>query len=245
MIIRILKTLVTSTFACTLLMLSGVSLSFAQSDRPAIDKSKIPATADKLTGFVPSGWKIEEQINGDVNADSISDVLLKLVEDKPKEDKEGRQIDRARALVVVLKGTDGKLTNGAVADKLLQCTGCGGAFYGVVDAPADVKVDKGVIIVDQDHGSREVSGMTFRFRFESASGKFLLIGFDYRSGDRATGDAASESTNYATGARISTRSNAKGKKDSVSRSQAPKTKTYIDQVDYEKFEEEASARIDG
>jgi hypothetical protein len=242
---RFFGSFTTGTFVCTLFVLFMAAMAFAQDDRGAIDKSKIPPTADKLSGFVPAGWKIEQQINGDVNADGVADNLLKLVEDKPSEDKEGVKIDRARALVVVLKGADGKLMNAAVADKLLQCTGCGGAFYGVVDAPADVKIEKGVIIVDQDHGSRTVSGMTFRFRFESATGKFLLIGFDYRSGDRATGDAASESTNYVTGARITIQSAGKGKKDSVTRSQVSKTKTYIDQVDYEKFEEEASSRVDG
>lgn len=244
MINRNLKAFIAGFFACTLLILFSSNLTSGQDDRAAIDKSTIPATAAKLAGFVPAGWKIEKQINGDVNADGIADSLLKLVEDKPSEDKEGMKIDRARALVIILKGSDGKLTNAAVADKLLQCTGCGGAFYGVVDAPADVKIDKGVIVLDQDHGSREVSGMTFRFRFDAASGKFLLIGFDYQSNDRLNGNTVSESTNYVTGARITTQISGKGK-TTKTRSQVSKTKTYIDQVDYEKFEEEASTRVDG
>jgi hypothetical protein len=234
-------------FACAWIALFAAFpvTSLAQPDRAAIDKSKIPATAAKPSGFVPAGWKIEEQITGDLNGDSKPDYVLKLVEDKPKESKDGIQIERVRALVVVLQEADGKLRNVAVADRLLQCTGCGGALYGLVDAPASVKIEKGVIIVQQDHGSRTVSDMTFRFRLEPETSRFLLIGFDYHSGDRATGDAASESTNYITGARITTQSNGKGKKDTTTRSQVAKTKTYLDQIDYEKFEEEASGRVDG
>jgi len=211
--------------------------SFAQDAAP-IDKSKIPATGDKAASFVPAGWKIEEQIKGDVNADTKPDIVLKLVEDKPSTTKDDIKVDRSRALVVLLALDDGKLKNAAVADKLLQCTGCGGAFYGFVDAPANVKIEKGVIVVDQDHGSRDVSEMTFRFRYEASTEKFLLIGFDYSNDDRATGDSASESTNYVTGVRITKSGKGKGKSSKVS-----KTRIYIDDADYQTLEEKASARL--
>ena len=110
-----------------------------------------------------------------------------------------------------------------------------------MDAPANVKIEKGVIIVNQDHGSRELSEVTFRFRFEAESGKFLLIGFDYAEHDRATGSSATESTNYITGARITTTGN--GKKDTTVKSTVKKSKIYIDQIDNEKFEEDASKRL--
>src|SRR5205814_10666602 len=141
--------------------------------------------------------------------------------------------DRARALIVLLQGADGKLSRAAIADKLLQCTGCGGAFYGVVDAPANVKVENNVIVVEQDHGSREVSDVTFRFRYDPASQRFILIGFDYAERDRANGKSASESTNYLTGVRKTN-----GKASTV-----PKTKVFMDDVDYEKLEEGAVKRL--
>ena len=242
-----LKSFTAGACACAVIALftSLPARSFAQDVRTVIDKSKIPATAGKPSGFVPAGWKIEEQLTGDLNSDSKPDYLLKLIEDKPTESKDGVRIDRARALVVVLQDADGKLKNAAVADKLLQCTGCGGALYGLTDAPANLKIEKGVIVVEQDHGSRTTSDVTFRFRFEPETAKFLLIGFDYKSGDRATGDAASESTNYITGTRITTTSNGKDKKDTTTKTTVPKSKTYLDQIDYEKFEEEASGRVDG
>ena len=129
----------------------------------------------------------------------------------------------------------------AVADKLLQCTRCGGAFYGVSESPANVQIEKGIIVVDQDHGSRNLTNTTYRFRYDAASQQFILIGFDYADADRATASVVSESTNYLTGVRIVTRG--KGNRDIKSRSTIPVKKTSIEQVDSEKFEAAAAKRL--
>jgi hypothetical protein len=50
-----------------------------------------------------------------------------------------------------------------------------------------------------------------------------------------------ESTNYLTGARIVTRE--KGNKKTNTRSQVSKGKIFFDDVDWEKFEEEADKRL--
>lgn len=211
-----------------------------QDDRGKFDKSTIPDSATKASQFVPKGWKIEEEIKGDVNNDNKPDLLLKLVEDKTKETKNGSMIDRERALVIAV-ADGGTWKKAAVADKLLQCTGCGGAFYGVVDAPAYVKVVKGVIVVNQDHGSRETSEVTLRFRLEKETGRFLLIGFDYAESDRLDGSSVTESTNYVTGTRITTF--IKRRKPATKKTQIAKTKMYIDDVDYEELEGQASERV--
>jgi hypothetical protein len=217
------------------------AMSFSQDDRVVINKSLIPATADNVNQFVPAGWKIEEQLSGDLNGDGAPDYALKLIEDKPAKDKDDNTTQRYRAVVIVLKNADGKLTRAGVADKLLQCTQCGGAFYGVVEAPANVKIEKGVIVVDQDHGSRDLANTTYRFRYDPETQRFVLIGFDYADADRATGTVNSESTNYLTGARIVMKG--KGKRDATTRSQIPKKKVFLEDVDYEKFEEEAGQRL--
>ena len=104
-------------------------------------------------------------------------------------------------------------------------------MYG--EAPANVKIEGNVIVVEQDHGSREVSDVTFRFRYDTASQRFMLIGFDYSERDRATAKSSSESTNYLTGVRKTN-----GKASTV-----PKTKVFMDDVDYEKLEEGAVKRL--
>lgn len=222
-------------FRIGLLLLCFVALTswcLAQDERTTIKKSLISATGSDTRDFIPSGWKLEEQLSSDLNGDGTSDYVLKLIENKPAKTADDMMNDRARALIVLLQGADGKLSRAAVADKLLQCTGCGGALYG--EAPANVKIENyNVIVVEQDHGSREVSDVTFRFRYDSASQRFMLIGFDYSERDRATAKSSSESTNYLTGVR----------KTNGRASTVPKSKIFLDDVDYEKLEEDAVKRL--
>jgi hypothetical protein len=228
-------------FVLFLALIVPPASSSAQDEGATIDVSRIPAEAGDVKGFVPPGWKIEEAVKGDLNGDAVPDYALKLVEDKPAKTADDMTNDRGRALVVVLAGKDGKLTRAGVADKLLQCTTCGGAFYGVVEAPANVTIAKGVLVVDQDHGSRDVTETTYRFRYEPAAGRFALIGFDLKDVDRLTATTVTESTNYLTGLRVTTRG--KNGKDTTSRTQVPRAKIYLEQVDGGKFEGDALDRL--
>jgi hypothetical protein len=208
--------------------------SFGQDEPARISKSQIPATGHDTSDFVPAGWKLEEQLSADLDGDGTPDYVLKLIENKPGKTAEDTVNDRARALVVLLAEAREKLTRAAVADRLLQCTGCGGAFYGVIEAPAKVTIDpRGVIIVEEDHGSREVSNLAFRFRYDASSKRFVLIGFDYAERDRATAKMLAESINYLTGVRKTN-----GRTSTVS-----KAPIFMDDVDYEKFEEDAGKRL--
>ena len=56
-----------------------------------------------------------------------------------------------------------------------------------MESQAEVKIEKGVIVVTQDHGSRDLTNTTYRFRYDSESQKFMLIGFDFSDADRLTG----------------------------------------------------------
>ena len=225
----------------TSLLIFSSSSAFAQDEAAKIDKARVPAQANSPEKFAPSGWKIEEQIAGDLNGDGISDYALKLVEAKPEKNAEGDPTERGRALVIALATKDGQLTRAGIADNLLQCTRCGGAFYGVVETPTEVTIENGVVVVQQDHGSREVTNTTYRFRYEPATGKFLLIGFDLANADRATAQVVSESINYLTGAREETRS--KGEKDVKTRATIPKRKIYLDDVSAEDMEIAAYKRL--
>jgi len=218
---------------------AAVQSVFAQDERPTIDVGSVAKQGQKDSDFVPKGWKIEEKISGDLNQDKITDYALTLVEDRPS--AADQPADRNRALVILLAGKDGTLTNAAVADKLLRCTSCGGAFYGVMDAPASVKIEKGVIVIGSEYGSRWVSETTYRFRYDEQPSMFILIGFDYASRDRAKGDVWVESTNYLTGKRITTIG--KGKRDTKKTTNIAKKRYSIGEIDYEKFEDEANKRL--
>ncbi len=223
------------------LVLFATNSANAQDEASQFDASKVPATAAKLSGFVPAGWKIEEDVAGDLDQDGVADHVLKLIEDKPAADKDGASNSRDRAMVIVFTAKDGKFRKAAVTDKVLQCTGCGGAFYGVGEAPANVSISKGVIIVEQDYGSRWVTDMTFRFRYDAQPEMFILIGFDFSSRDRAEGSVAAESTNYLTGTRITT--TGKGKRTTTKTTKVAKERLSIEEVDKDKFDEEANKRL--
>ncbi len=223
---------------CSVLLALSPS-SFAQEDRAVVDKSRIPLEAIAVKDFVPPGWAVEEQLSGDLNDDSKPDLVLKLIEEKPPDGGDGAG-DRQRALIILFRDQDGKLRRAAVADKLLQCASCGGAFYGTVEAPANVKIDSGVLIVSQDHGSRNVTEQTFRFRYEPGAKKFILIGLDVTDNDRATGVVVEESTNFITGRKSVTRSQYDKRLDkhvirSTSRRRVARGHITIEEVDYEKY----------
>jgi len=212
----------------------------AASQTTGIDLSKIPSTADRAAGFAPEGWKVEGVARGDLNADGRADLAIKLIEDRGAQEKEVPPPDRNRVLVIAFED-GGKLKRAAVADKLLQCTSCGGAFYGVMEAPASVSISKSVVVVEQEHGSRDVSRSTFRFRYEPASGRFVLIGYDFSSYDRAVGGNVSESTNYVTGSRVTLVG--KGKRGSTKRDTIRPPKIFLDEIDGDAVEYEAVERL--
>jgi hypothetical protein len=215
-----------------LLLTVFTSQVFAQDDVSRIDKSKVAASGAKASDFVPAGWKIETEAKGDVNGDGRADVVLVVQEEKAAEAKQ-----RGHALIILTAQGDGSWKNAAVADRLLQCADCGGNM-----AELDVKAEKGAIVVFQAQGNNgsSLTNETYRFRFDHATGRFLLIGADYVSSG-GPDKVVSESTNFLTGVRKTTRP--KGKRDVTTSARVEKTKTYLDDIDYQKMEEAAFKRI--
>jgi hypothetical protein len=227
--------------ACTVFTFFAAAPSLAQDaeeTRTEFDESAVPDSGKSVKDFVPAGWKIEEDVKGDLNQDGVIDHALKLIENKTV--KEDEVSDLSRALVIVFGGKGG-LKKAAVAGKILQCTGCGGAFYGAMPAPANVSIAKGVLTVMNDHGSRWVTEVKYKFRYDEQPGMFILIGFDYVSRDRAEGSVTTESTNYLTGKRITT--TGKGKKTTTKNSAVAKEKFEIGSVDTDEWESQATTRL--
>lgn len=222
-------------------MLSGGTLAAAQGETPfSFNDAALPRRAERVEKFVPSGWVVEETISGDLNNDSVPDAALKLIEKMPAGSDKDDPPSRNRVLLILLKNKDGAFERAATAKKLLQCTGCGGAFYGVAEAPAEVLVNKGVLLIRQDFGSRNVTEQTFRFRYDPTAKKFALIGYDETDRDRATGQTRSESTNYLTGVKITeifqySEKLDKEVKKSTRQTKVAKTPKYLEEIDNEAF----------
>ncbi|MDQ4120171.1 MAG: hypothetical protein M3209_01730 [Acidobacteriota bacterium] len=228
-------------FLLGLFMLSSAMLSVAQIETTvSFDEAALPRSADRIEKFVPSGWTVEETITGDLNNDALPDAAVKLIEKMPVNADKDDPPSRNRVLLILLKNKEGTFERATAAKKLLQCTRCGGAFYGVVEAPANVEIKKGILIVRQDSGSRNVVETTFRFRYDPSVKRFALIGYDEIDRDRATGETRSESTNYLTGVKITEifQYNQKLDKDVKKQrrqSKVAKTPQYLEEIDNESF----------
>lgn len=221
------------------LFLSISTTAMTQDDRGAFNPSNVPLTASTPREFVPRGWTVEEQIPGDLNGDGKADLALKLVQEKSLTHP-AIPAARQRALVILLGGMTDHWRRAALAAKLLQCTACGGALYGIKDTPVHVAIVNRVLIVKQDHGSRNVVEQTFRFRYEAKLDKFLLIGVDLADRDRSTGALVEESTNFVTGQKVVTTARfderlQKYLTKSSSRSRVAARRISIEDIDSEKY----------
>lgn len=154
----------------------------------------IPREGTSLNDFVPKGWKVEDQVSGDLNGDGVPDIVATLVEDKPNNDQSIDDYGLQQAIIILLGADNGKFMLSGSNDKLLQCKGCGG-----IKEIDDISIKKGVIIVFQMSGSREYTDATWRFRYDPKAARFVLIGMDSEEVDSGTGEKTTESSNYLTG----------------------------------------------
>ncbi len=182
-----------------------------------LKSERLPAMAATLPAFVPTGWQIEHQLEGDLNKDTVADAVLVLVEALPanadKENLKDNLAERQRALLALLKTTDGKWLRAGVATKLLLCTRCGGAFYGGAETPVQAEIRNGVIVVHQEYGSRNLTNQTWRLRYDAVTKQFGLIGLDITDFDRNTGFSTQESSNFLIGIKTVTKTQMNEKGD--------------------------------
>lgn len=178
---------------------------FSFQTKSPIDAARLPQTAASVSDFVPSGWTVEAETSGDLNRDSVPDLAVTLAEQMPADADKDNPPERQRALLILFKTAEGNFKRAALATKVLLCTRCGGAFYGANETPTNVEIKNGILIVWQDYGSREITKETYRFRHDPDLNRFVFIGVDLDSYDRANGQTLKESTNFLTGLKLTTK----------------------------------------
>ncbi|MGA2937881.1 MAG: hypothetical protein ABSF52_12355 [Syntrophobacteraceae bacterium] len=165
----------------------------AQARTEGLPVKDLPPEGKSLVDFLPKGWTVEDQVNGDLNGDGVSDIAAILVQGEPDSAEDEPQ----RALIVLLGRDKEKFVLAGTNNKLLECKGCCGIKEGV-----GISIKKGVIVVEQMSGSREFSNETWRFRYDPQTQRFVLIGRDLETGDGMRGTGTIESFNFLTGSKI-------------------------------------------
>ena len=167
-------------------------------DAPTFNPAAVPAEGARAQDFVPRGWKIAEQAEGDLNNDRRPDRALRLV----PEDYDQSAIASApemHTLLILLAADGGRLRRAGLATRLLVPV--------VPQHGLEMSIRNGVLVVNQNYGMSDVTDLTHRFRYEPATGRFLLIGKDTWSYHRPQGPrwpATRVSENYLTGVRLTT-----------------------------------------
>jgi hypothetical protein len=136
------------------------SLTFAQTDPPAVDEAIRKATA---------GWTIEAVATGDLNKDGVDDTVVAL-------SKPGSGDDKVTTLQVFFGKT--LFTEGKTA----FCTDCGGARSGG-SFPFELSIAKGVLRIDFMGGSREITQIVTKWMLLKGGRDLRLIGITRTDSD--------------------------------------------------------------
>ena len=166
---------------------------------------EMPLEGGTAENFTPRFWKIETQAVGDLNKDGLADRVLSFEIDA--ENGEGQKILKdpagvfnllpSPAIVAVLFATtDGKFHRVVVNSRLKP------EFEFYTEFAVEIKT--GVLLVNEDYSSsNDANHVVFRYRYDLATDKLMLIGFDFEYYTRdKSGNSVTRSENYLTGERV-------------------------------------------
>lgn len=164
----------------------------AQTRRVAEAIEKIPVNGKVREDFVPSGWEIRIDADGDLNGDRISDVVIVLA---PPFERVAAHEHAPNILVVLFGKPGGGFRRFAVNGQLHPPD---------ADARSGLSpmIKNGVLRVNDNWGDGWVKDINYKFRYDPAVGKLMLIGFDSESYNRMDINSGGKSSeNYLTGVR--------------------------------------------
>jgi len=178
---------------------------FAQELRiPPVDYPVLPADATGAEGFVPSGWRIEQQLRGDLNGDKREDLVLVLRQQDPRNivEHDGFGISpldsNPRMLAIAWATPDGYSL--AAQNHTLITRHEAPNLSDVFEEGAGVSIVRGTLQTTlfffSNAGSWSTGSASYTFRWQE--GAFALIGYDRSSMMRNSGQTESLSINYST-----------------------------------------------
>lgn len=202
----------------TPLLLTAPTASAQELRIPPVDYPVLPARATTADGFLPSGWRIEEQLNGDQR----DDLVLVLRQQDPRNivEHDGFGISpldsNPRMLAIAFAGPAGGYTLAAQNHTLITRHEAPNLSDVFEDGPG-VSIVRGTLRTTlfffSNAGSWSTGSASFTFRWQD--GAFALIGYDSSSLMRNSGHTESLSINYATRRVRHTEGSIDSDKDSV------------------------------
>lgn len=200
-----------------------------QEARP-LDPARVPATGARVRDFVPGGWRVAQQVTGDLDGDGRDDRVLHVVPLSQTHYDPAAVVagPEAHAIVVLLGEAGGRLRRGGVAPRLLKS--------GMPQYALEMSIRRGVLVVGQHYGMTRVVDLTHRFRWDAATRRFLLIGRDELVFTRPQrmDPQVRRSENYLTGVRLITTGVAENNRivrESTRRERIPRNRTPMERVD--------------
>jgi hypothetical protein len=168
-------------------LLGCMSKDAKERSKPAPSQTTISAPTPKTPGdgslkpppnlshFLPEGYSILDTARGDLNLDSIPDMLLLLHkttltrEDSIAEDSATESL--VRPLVILIGNKDGTFTYRVENDYAVMCRKCGGAFG---DPYSGLVIKKGYFSADHYGGSRERWSASVTFKYDKRADDWFL-----------------------------------------------------------------------
>jgi len=175
-----------------ILVLVFVSVSVAHAEMVPT----FPDTGANPQAFVPKGYSILKQAEGDLNNDGLPDVALALKSNDEAKPVQDREIDPPRYLIILFKTPQGYQKSIATPNGILTIDS--GGVYG--DPFDSMNIAKGVLNIVSYGGSAHRWGGTERWRYQD--GDWYLIGQLIHNEYNFGPEKKSFDTNFLTGLQI-------------------------------------------
>ena len=170
---------------------------------PEVTFPELVSQGADATAFVPAGRLLEREINGDLNADGVDDLVLVLHDSDPANlTKPDLGMDvpldtNPRLLAVAMADAKGgyrlALANANIIPRVIYTN-----ESDPLSESGGVSIDRGSLVVAiyyfYSSGGSDTGNMSFRFRHENHD--FRLIGYDRTNVNRMSGKIETVSANF-------------------------------------------------
>jgi hypothetical protein len=159
----------------------GLALLSACTSPPG--RSQPPAPDSELSAFLPPGTSLRLVERGDIDGDGDQDAVIVL------DTADGYAARQPRPLLLLLRGTDGRLQRAIENPRAIVCRRCGGM---VGDPLQGIRIAPGALTLRFEGGSREFWSSEFQFTPAPGGDAWRLTGVTHHSFDRADGGKGAE-----------------------------------------------------